>query len=158
VKQTIYSPELFGIKSECELQQFNIVKNLWLEAYQLYAPLLEVKVLDKVLTRVDDFYGDTLTENRKYIPYHLHIFTPLDPYTYNLTKMGIDQERFLTTFSVLAPELEALNLTLKEGDILNYDGEDQEIMTIKRSEEGYYLHTNYCFEFLISTGLPSKGQ
>lgn len=153
-QQTVYNtsfPKVVGCPD------LSTLKALTLELYKTRAPLLKVSVLDKVKSDKDDFYGDTATPDRAHDPFHVHIFGPLDPYEFEAGFFGVDPKRPLTLFSVCAPELEALSLALKPGDLIDYDGMDHEILTIKRLEDAYFAHTNYCLEFVLATDLPEIG-
>ena len=134
-------------------------KNLMREVYATQAPLLNYRILDLEASKEDELYHDTRTVDRDYDPpvVQIHTFGPLDPYEYNYGKWGVDEERNLTLFSVCVPELEDLVVTLKPGDVIEYDGQDHEIQTVKRLEDAYYAHTNYAFEFILATYIPNVG-
>jgi len=153
----IVHPTQFPRVPGCGVQDLVVYKNLYKEYYARIAPLLSIRSLSKDRTKVNDFYRETKRQDRKYDDYNVHVFGPLDQYEYNAGYFGIDATRNLTAFSICIPELDDLGLELKPGDVILYDGVENEIMTIKRLEDAYFAQTNYCFEFAIATIRPETG-
>ena len=118
---------------------------------------LPVKILDKENSRVHDFYNDTRTVDRVYLPEQIvSLFGPFDPYTFNQIFWGIDRERSLI-FTAATPLLEDLGIEFKAGDLITYHGVDHEILTVKRKEDSYFDQHDYSFEWAIATYVPNRG-
>ena len=133
------------------------LKDLYREYYVRHAARLTLKILDKVASRVDDFYHDTQTGDRVYEPDRImNIFGPFDPYQFNFGFFGIDAARTLV-FVAATPLLEDAKVDLKPGDIIVYQGNDHEVLTVKRKEDSFFDQWNYSFEQSVACFIPNRG-
>lgn len=153
----IHNTVLPNIGAPCGQEELSVLKGMYKEMYVQRAPLLAVNSLQVETSDEDEFYHETRSEDRDYDPFQVHVFGPLDQYMQEMLFFGLDEKRSLTMFTMCVPELEDLSLAVKTGDVIVYDGQDHEILTVKRLEDAYFAHTNYCFELVFATYIPNVG-
>lgn len=154
MNETVYN-NVFPVTADVE-----VVKNLYREFYTRTAPILHFKVFDPEATRkvaMAKTYHEARTEDRRYsLEVDVHILGPFDPYMAEVYFWGLDPTRSLV-FTCCMPIMEDLGVTPKVGDVLVFNGIDNELLTAKAKPESYFAHSNYALEMILATQIPNVG-
>jgi len=126
-----------------------LAKGFHKELFKLYFETIQIKVLDRESTTVDDLYGETKSRVYKE-PVEIDAFVVRNPPLKFLSKYGIDEQRdLLITFSQLL--LEEKKLTVSIGDrVILKEGDEYEILTFGPDRGDFFGNTGEFIQFVAT--------
>lgn len=155
-KDIEWQPDIWTGESLDNLD-LNLHRKLQREMFDQMFPLVTVKRLDRTKTQLDTLRGEPKVtfgpfgrqrppdQARRFLPPALcRAYVDHNPRQQVLLRYGFDFPRDVV-FTFLDFILKEDGIDIVEGDLVAFEGEEFELMTIRQSTESYWINTEFSF-------------